>query len=120
MQIYSYWRKVYAPTEKQIVSYEQLPQIGDASFLKKPAVLKVNGGLGTTMGEHCLIYITSTLTYNNLDMGEAKSAFEVQNDLTFLDIIIQQLEHLNTTEPVEVPLFLVTSFNTEEDTLRVV
>ena len=53
-------------------------------------------------------------------MGGAKSALEVQNDLTFLDIIIQQLEHLNTTEPVEVPLFLVTSFNTEEDTLRVV
>ena len=52
MQIYSYWQKVSAPTERQIVAYEQLPQIGDASFLKKPAVLKVNGGLGTTMGEH--------------------------------------------------------------------
>jgi UTP--glucose-1-phosphate uridylyltransferase len=53
-------------------------------------------------------------------MGGAKSALEVQNDLTFLDIIIQQVEHLNTTERVEVPLLLMTSFNTEEDTLRIV
>ena len=52
MQLYSDWRKVSAPTEKQIVAYEQLPQSGDASSLKKLAVLKVNGGLGTTMGGH--------------------------------------------------------------------
>ena len=49
---YSDWHKVSAPTEKQIVAYEELPQNGDASILKKLAVLKVNGGLGTTMGEH--------------------------------------------------------------------
>ena len=53
-------------------------------------------------------------------MGGAKSALEVQNDLTFLDIIIRQVEHLNTTERVDVPLLLMTSFNTEEDTLRIV
>ena len=46
------WQKVSAPTEKQVVAYEQLPQIGDVSPLKKLAVLKVNGGLGTTMGEY--------------------------------------------------------------------
>lgn len=59
MQFYSDWEKVSAPTEKQIVAYEQLPQNGDASSLKKLAVLKVNGGLGTTMGEDWLIYLTS-------------------------------------------------------------
>jgi hypothetical protein len=53
-------------------------------------------------------------------MGGAKSALEVRGDLTFLDIIIRQVEHLNTTEHVEVPLLLMTSFNTEEDTLRIV
>jgi UTP--glucose-1-phosphate uridylyltransferase len=52
MQFYSDWQKVFAPTEKQIVEYAQLPHNGDASSLKKLAVLKVNGGLGTTMGEH--------------------------------------------------------------------
>jgi UTP--glucose-1-phosphate uridylyltransferase len=53
-------------------------------------------------------------------MGGAKSALEVQNGLTFLDIIIRQVEHLNATECVNVPLLLMTSFNTEEDTLRIV
>ena len=50
MQFYSDWQKVSPPTEKQIVEYEQLPQNDDTSSLKKLAVLKVNGGLGTTMG----------------------------------------------------------------------
>ena len=115
---HSDWQKVSAPAENQIVAYEQLPQTSDTSSLKKLAVLKVNGGLGTTMGERRLIYLT--LTYHNLDMGGAKSALEVQNHLTFLDIIIQQVEHLNATERVEVPLLFMTSFNTEEDTLRIV
>ena len=61
MQIYSDWQRVSAPTGKQIVPYEQLPQNGDASSLKKLAVLKVNGGLGTTMGESRLIYSTFNL-----------------------------------------------------------
>ena len=52
MQFYRDWQKVSAPTEKQVVAYEQLPQNGDATSLKKLAVLKVNGGLGTTMGGH--------------------------------------------------------------------
>jgi UTP--glucose-1-phosphate uridylyltransferase len=115
---HSDWQKVSAPAENQIVAYEQLPQTSDTSSLKKLVVLKVNGGLGTTMGERRLIYLT--LTYHNLDMDGAKSALEVQNHLTFLDIIIQQVEHLNATERVEVPLLFMTSFNTEEDTLRIV
>lgn len=53
-------------------------------------------------------------------MAGAKSALEVQNDLTFLDLIVQQIEHLNTIEKSDVPLLLMTSFNTEEDTLRIV
>src|SRR5258708_32218703 len=53
-------------------------------------------------------------------MAGAKSALEVQNDLTFLDLIVQQIEHMNTIEKSDVPLLLMTSFNTEEDTLRVI
>lgn len=53
-------------------------------------------------------------------MNGAKSALEVQNNLTFLDLIVQQIEHLNTTSNTDVPLLLMTSFNTEEDTLRIV
>lgn len=53
-------------------------------------------------------------------MAGAKSALEVQNDLTFLDLTVQQIEHLNSTGRTDVPLLLMTSFNTEEDTLRIV
>lgn len=53
-------------------------------------------------------------------MNGAKSALEVQNKLTFLDLVVQQIEHLNATHHTEVPLILMTSFNTEEDTLRIV
>lgn len=53
-------------------------------------------------------------------MNGAKSALEVQNDLTFLDLVVRQIEHLNTLERVDVPLLLMTSFNTEDDTQRIV
>lgn len=53
-------------------------------------------------------------------MKGAKCALEVKNDMTFLDLTVQQLDHLNVTNKVDVPLILMTSFNTQEDTLRIV
>lgn len=53
-------------------------------------------------------------------MAGAKSALEVKNDMTFLDLTVRQIEHLNATNKVDVPLILMTSFNTHEDTLRIV
>ncbi|OBZ70779.1 UTP--glucose-1-phosphate uridylyltransferase [Grifola frondosa] len=50
----------------------------------------------------------------------AKSALEVKDDITFLDLTVRQIEHLHTTHRVDVPLILMTSFNTHEDTLRVI
>jgi UTP--glucose-1-phosphate uridylyltransferase len=55
-----------------------------------------------------------------LGMTGAKSALEVKNDMTFLDLTVRQIEHLNTTHKVDVPLILMTSFNTHEDTQRIV
>lgn len=46
-----------------------------SSILKKLAVLKLNGGLGTTMG--CV---------------GPKSAIEVRDNLTFLDLTVRQIE----------------------------
>jgi hypothetical protein len=34
------------------VSYDKLEQVNDPKILNKLAVLKVNGGLGTSMGMH--------------------------------------------------------------------
>lgn len=44
---------------------------------------------------------------------------QVRNDLTFLDMTVQQIEHLNKTYNADVPLVLMNSFNTDEDTEKV-
>ncbi|GBE81322.1 Probable UTP--glucose-1-phosphate [Sparassis crispa] len=97
------WERIKSPAEDQIVPYAKLPAGAEVRNLNKLAVLKVNGGLGTSMG-----------------MTGAKSALEVKDDMTFLDLTVRQIEHLNTTHRVDVPLILMTSFNTHEDTLRII
>jgi UTP--glucose-1-phosphate uridylyltransferase len=44
------WKKVRPPGQAQIVDYNQLSS-GNTSALGKLAVLKLNGGLGTSMGK---------------------------------------------------------------------
>jgi len=97
------WERIKSPASDQIVPYDQLPSTVNPQNLDRLAVLKVNGGLGTSMG-----------------MTGAKSALEVKDDMTFLDLTVRQIEHLNTTNHVDVPLILMTSFNTHDDTLRIV
>lgn len=126
---------------------------GLAAKLDKLVVLKLNGGLGTSMG--CV---------------GPKSAISVRNDLTFLDLCVRQIEvrcdpslcsvgvsppaapvalvfptavliypraaaallsliylqsftsriqHLNEQHNVDVPLVLMNSFNTDEDTIKI-
>ncbi|KAI4528505.1 UTP--glucose-1-phosphate uridylyltransferase family [Schizophyllum commune] len=97
------WDRIKSPSDDKVVPYAQLSEPSDKSVLNKLAVLKVNGGLGTSMG-----------------MTGAKSALEVKNDMTFLDLTVRQIEHLNTSNRVDVPLLLMTSFNTHDDTLRII
>ncbi|KAJ7647169.1 UTP-glucose-1-phosphate uridylyltransferase [Roridomyces roridus] len=78
------WDLIKSPAEEQIVPYAKLPETTDPKTLNKLAVLKVNGGLGTSMG-----------------MTGAKSALEVKDDMTFLDLTVRQIEHLNTTSRVD-------------------
>lgn len=44
------WDRIKSPADDQIVPYANLSVPKDASNLNKLAVLKVNGGLGTSMG----------------------------------------------------------------------
>ena len=46
---FSDWDRIKSPTEDKIVPYVKLPE-GNVQNLHKLAVLKVNGGLGTSMG----------------------------------------------------------------------
>jgi UTP--glucose-1-phosphate uridylyltransferase len=64
-------------------------------------VMKLNGGLGTTMG-----------------LSQAKSLIPVRSDTSFLDIIVQQIKALRLKSGVPVPLILMNSFYTEKDSLE--
>ncbi|KAL1926901.1 hypothetical protein VTP01DRAFT_5231 [Rhizomucor pusillus] len=97
------WDKIQTPSDKQIIPYKNLAASSNSKDLNKLAVLKLNGGLGTTMG--CV---------------GPKSAIEVREGMTFLDLSVRQVEYLNKTHGVDVPFILMNSFNTDEETKRIV
>jgi UTP--glucose-1-phosphate uridylyltransferase len=66
--------------------------------LRHTAVIKLNGGLGTSMG-----------------MDRAKSLLHVRDGLTFLDVIARQILHLRRTYSAVLPLLLMNSFRTSAD-----
>ncbi|KAI3628781.1 UGP1 [Malassezia furfur] len=94
---------IQPPAPNQVTPYGALPEAHDPSILNKLAVLKLNGGLGTTMG-----------------CTGPKSVIEVREGMTFLDMSVRQIEHLNGTYNVNVPFILMNSFNTDDDTARVI
>ncbi|HEY4814973.1 MAG TPA: UTP--glucose-1-phosphate uridylyltransferase, partial [Chthoniobacterales bacterium] len=73
--------------------------IGD--YLHETLVLKLNGGLGTSMG-----------------LEKAKSLLRVRSDLTFLDIIVKQFLHLRASTAPGFGLFFMNSFSTSDDTIK--
>src|SRR5262245_15738037 len=70
--------------------------------LQRAVVIKLNGGLGTTMG-----------------LTQAKSLLPVKGDLTFLDIIVRQVLQLRRAHASRLPLVLMNSFRTRADSARV-
>ena len=91
----------------QITPYLSLSQPTSSSAIKgmldQLVVIKLNGGLGTSMG-----------------CSGPKSVIPVRNDLTFLDLTVQQIEFLNKKYDANVPLVLMNSFNTDEDTHKII
>ncbi len=101
------WDLIEQPSENMLQKYDSLPPALEAEsvpLLSKLAVMKLNGGLGTSMG-----------------CKGPKSVIEVRGDTTFLDLIVQQIENLNKTfEGAEVPLLLMNSFNTDAETAKII
>ena len=62
----------------------------------------------------------SSLLFSFPSISHYKSAIEVRDDLTFLDLTVRQVEYLNITYGVDVPLILMNSFNTAADTEAIV
>jgi len=73
------------------------------SALDKTVVLKLNGGLGTGMG-----------------LDKAKSLLTVKDGLSFLEIIAKQVVGLREKSGSSVPLILMNSFRTEEDSINLI
>lgn len=99
------WDKIEPPPRDAIIDYRDLHEPnGDQvkAYLNKLVVVKLNGGLGTSMG--CV---------------GPKSLIAVRNGLTFLDLTVQNIEQLNKKYDVDVPLVLMNSFNTDADTEKV-
>ncbi|KAK9194277.1 hypothetical protein WN944_004981 [Citrus x changshan-huyou] len=102
------WSKIQTPTDEIVVPYDSLAPVPEdpaetKKLLDKLVVLKLNGGLGTTMG-----------------CTGPKSVIEVRNGLTFLDLIVIQIENLNAKYGCNVPLLLMNSFNTHDDTSKII
>jgi UTP--glucose-1-phosphate uridylyltransferase len=85
-----------------------MPALADAEIdeetgvraLRETAVIKLNGGLGTSMG-----------------MERAKSLLCVRRGLSFLDIIARQALHLRKEHGARLPVIFMNSFRTSADTL---
>lgn len=69
--------------------------------LSQTVVIKLNGGLGTSMG-----------------LQKSKTLLTVRDGATFLDIILDQIIHLRQSTGAKVKFLLMNSFNTSEDTLK--
>jgi UTP--glucose-1-phosphate uridylyltransferase len=82
---------------------DDLPGGGDAArdALDRTLVLKLNGGLGTSMG-----------------MTRAKSLLEAKDGLSFLDVIARQVMQVRERTGARLPLVLMNSFYTRDDSLE--
>lgn len=69
--------------------------------LASTVVVKLNGGLGTSMG-----------------MERAKSLLEVRDGLSFLDLVASQVLQARERHGVRLPLVLMNSFRTRDDSLQ--
>lgn len=102
------WQNIEPLPQQAIVNYKDIVNNAtDVETIKanlnKLIVVKLNGGLGTSMG-----------------CQGPKSTITVRDDLTFLDLTIRQLETINLTYDTNVPLVLMNSFNTDEETKKII
>src|SRR2546423_1271751 len=85
-----------------VPDFDELEDPADAAreALDRTVVIKLNGGLGTSMG-----------------MTKAKSLLSVKDGLSFLDVIALQVLELRRRHEARVPLVLMDSFATQEESV---
>ena len=87
-----------------LLPYSELDEFSSCGQqnIEKLAIIKLNGGFGTTMG-----------------LNAAKSLLPAKDGLSFLDILINQIFALRKKYICSIPLIFINSFRTENDTLRI-
>ena len=87
--------------EGDVASLDELPEADAGDVLDRVAVIKLNGGLATSMG-----------------LRSPKSLLEARDGRSFLDIIVGQTLALRRRYGVRLPVVLMDSEATREETLR--
>jgi UTP--glucose-1-phosphate uridylyltransferase len=112
--VFAYYYGVLASGETGMLAEPDLEPVGDLPHvadlepdpraareaLARTVVIKLNGGLGTSMG-----------------MDTAKSLVEVRPGRNFLDIIAEQVLALRAQYDIDLPVLFMNSFRTRDDTL---
>lgn len=93
--------EIQAPSAENLLKYEDMAGFRNQGILKSTVVIKLNGGLGTSMG-----------------LSAAKSLLPVKGSMNFLDIITRQVLALRAGSGYEVLLMFMNSYSTESDTLE--
>jgi UTP--glucose-1-phosphate uridylyltransferase len=69
--------------------------------LSKLVVIKLNGGLGTSMG-----------------LEKAKSLIPIKDNRSFLNVVAEQILYMRKKHSVEIPLILMDSYSTQKDSME--
>ena len=114
IEVFSRFHRLCAAGESGIIAEDTIrplldpPRLEDVhigvdeggSALARTVMIKLNGGLGTSMG-----------------LDAAKTLLPVRDGKNFLDIIVQQVRHARRAHGVRLPLLFMNSFRTRADTL---
>jgi UTP--glucose-1-phosphate uridylyltransferase len=87
----------------EVPDADELPDADAREVLDGAVVIKLNGGLGTSMG-----------------MTGPKSLVEVKDGLTFLNIIVRQVLGLRERTGARLPLVLMNSFSTRDPSIEAI
>lgn len=94
------WSEIDVPSPGDLEVLDDFREESRPADLAKLVVIKLNGGLGTSMG-----------------LSKAKTLLPVKGSDTFLTIIRRQIERLRERSGAPVPLLFMSSLATQEDTL---
>ncbi len=89
------------PLDMEALADVEVSDDAAADAIRGTVVIKLNGGLGTSMG-----------------MDRAKSLLCVRRGLSFLDIIARQVLHARKEYAATLPLIFMNSFRTSADTMH--